>query len=155
MEKTLKTLQGNEGFTLVEVLVSAAIFAIGFLAIAQLQMTAIHGNRTARGTTEALSLMQSKIDSLRLLPINHPDLDDNNGGILGEPNDVTLTTDIGDPGAAHADPRVTAYGNVYQVFWNVAEDQPVAGLRTVRVIVAWSEGNDRRVFTDIVRSSVF
>lgn len=150
----LRSLKSESGFTLVEVLISAAIFAIGFLAIAQLQMMSIHGNRTARGTTEANSLLQEKVDVLRMLPIGHADLVQSNDGDLGEPNNITLLSVVGEVGSAYADPQVEVYGNVYRVFWNVA--RPENGVRNVRVVVAWNEkNNNRRIFTDFVRSSQF
>ncbi|OQX13983.1 MAG: hypothetical protein BWK76_15370 [Desulfobulbaceae bacterium A2] len=51
-------LSRQEGFSLVEVMVALAIFAIGLLSIAAMQVTAIRGNSSARRLSEATSLLQ-------------------------------------------------------------------------------------------------
>jgi type IV pilus assembly protein PilV len=156
----------EKGFSLIEVLMAITIFAIGFLAMAAMQTSALKGNNTARGTTEAAGLLQAKVEELRMAPYEHAFLDDSNtipaDGILGEANNITFNTAVVPPDPANGPGQVTngdlvtVYGNVYQVFWNVAEDWPVDGLKTVRVIVAWNErGIPRRIFSDFIRSPQF
>ena len=55
----------NQGFTLVEVLVAMAVFAIGILAIYAMQINAINGNAGARKRTEALSWAANQMEILR------------------------------------------------------------------------------------------
>jgi type IV pilus modification protein PilV len=56
---------GERGFTLVEVLVAMAVFAIGILAIYAMQINAINGNAGARKRTEALSWAANQMEILK------------------------------------------------------------------------------------------
>jgi len=69
-----KIKKNNRGFTLIEVLIGMVIFTIGILAVATLQASSTKSNSSARRITEALSLAESKIEDLMLLPYDHADL---------------------------------------------------------------------------------
>ena len=56
---------GNAGFSLIEVLVSLAILAVGLLGLALLQITAIKGNATASKSTVATELAQDRLEKFR------------------------------------------------------------------------------------------
>lgn len=64
----------EDGFSLLEVLVAMAIFAIGILAVYSMQFTAIRGNATARGVTETITLASGKVEELMALSYDHSDL---------------------------------------------------------------------------------
>ncbi len=66
--------QAEAGFSLLEVLVAMAIFAIGILAVYSMQFTAIRGNATARGVTENITLASGKVEELMALAYDHSDL---------------------------------------------------------------------------------
>jgi len=57
----------NKGFSLIEVLVGLVILAIGLLAIAGMQITAIKGNYFSKSLTEATVLAQDKMEELKNL----------------------------------------------------------------------------------------
>lgn len=102
------------GFTLIEVLVALAIFAIGFLAIASLQATYIGDNASARLQTEATSMAVQVIEQLRILPFDHADMD---------------------PAAnPHQPPAGSTAG--YNVRWVVADNSPVNNTKTVYITVS-------------------
>lgn len=63
------------GFTLVEVLIALTIFAIGLLALAGMQVTAIRGNSTSQSLTSATSLAEGTMEWLQSLPANDPMFD--------------------------------------------------------------------------------
>jgi prepilin-type N-terminal cleavage/methylation domain-containing protein len=54
----------NQGFSLIEVLIALAIFSIGILAIASMQITATTGNAKARFTTEASTHAEEQLERL-------------------------------------------------------------------------------------------
>jgi type IV pilus modification protein PilV len=54
----------DNGFTLIEVLIAMAIFAIGILAITGMQVTSILENHSARLRTEAISYASKHMDEL-------------------------------------------------------------------------------------------
>lgn len=75
----------DSGFTLVEVLVSSAVFITGVVALAQLFVVATVANRAARSTTSTMVLAQQKMEQLRGLTWGYD--------VLGLPLTDT-TTDI-------------------------------------------------------------
>ncbi len=56
------------GFTLIEVLIAMAIFAIGILAVTSMQIRSINQNSTARLQTEATTLAVEWMEQLLALP---------------------------------------------------------------------------------------
>lgn len=69
---------GAEGFTLIEVLIAMAIFAIGILAVTTMQMRSINQNASARIQTEATNLAADWMEQLLALPYDDPWLDEAN-----------------------------------------------------------------------------
>ena len=99
------------GFTLIEVVIAMAIFAIGFLAIANMQIGSINRNASARWATEAGHWAQDQAERLMNL----------------EYNDANLALGNHPPA-----PRVE--GGVYRITWNV-QDNAGAVARTKLVTV--------------------
>ena len=65
------------GFTIIEVLIAIAIFAIGMLAIASMQIGATQGTTTARINTELSTFASDQMERLASLPFDHDDLEAN------------------------------------------------------------------------------
>ena len=66
----------NRGFTFIEVLVALAIFSIGILAVASMQIQSVNLNAKARVQTEATTLAVERLERLKMLPYDHADLDE-------------------------------------------------------------------------------
>lgn len=113
-----------KGFTLIEVLIVLAIFSIGILAVAAMQMTSTKGNASARRMTEATALAENQIENLMQLSYDHADLNPANN-----------------PHESTQDP--------YTINWNATEvDLDADGTndsKTVDVTVNWNYGRDRSV----------
>jgi type IV pilus assembly protein PilV len=141
---------GEQGFTLVEVIVALAILAFGLLAIATMQATAIKGNSQAMGLTEAATFAQDRLERLMSLPYTDSALNDtDNDGTAG----LDDTVDTG--GTLTADQSWTEPGNTYTVYWNVAVNQPVQNVKTVHMIVRWTDRGLRRSATfEFMKSEV-
>ncbi len=120
----LKMQIGIKGFTLIEVLIVLAIFSIGILAVAAMQMTSTKGNASARRITEATALAENQIENLMQVSYDHADLNPANN------------------------PHESTQGP-YTVNWNATEiDLDADGTndsKTVSVAVNWSYGGDRNV----------
>jgi prepilin-type N-terminal cleavage/methylation domain-containing protein len=144
---TMKKLQqpkGSRGFTLIELMISVCIMAIAFAGLATMQIACINGNAIASNLTTAITLAQDTMEELMGLDYNDTDLVDNNAG-----NNDYLSTAILDFNGAgaplekdddHREENIDAEGNaggIYTRTWNVADDQPVSGRKTVVIHVLW------------------
>jgi len=144
----------NEGFTILEVLIAITILAFGLLAIATMQNSSIKGNAHAIGITEGITLAQGKAEELTRLAYDDGPLEDrtDDGGRVtdqdanqnGEDDDDDGSVVVDDipnfgldqtGGAADWDDNV----GIYKIYWNVAVNQPLNNVKTIRVIVEWPE----------------
>jgi type IV pilus modification protein PilV len=100
----------NQGYTLIEVLIAMAIFAVGFLALATLQIKSIKQNASAKMYTEATSVAVESLERLISLPFDHSDLNQGN-------NPHSMTT------------------GGYTIEWNVQDDIPVTATKTIVINV--------------------
>jgi type IV pilus assembly protein PilV len=114
----------QEGFTLIEVLIAMAIFAVGILALAGLQVTYIGGNASAQMQTEATALGAQVIEHLKSLPFDAAELDS----------------------AANPHQPPAGGSGPYDVRWTVADNTPVNNAKTIAVTVTpINRVNGRRV----------
>jgi type IV pilus assembly protein PilV len=102
----------QKGFSLIEILISMTIFAIGVLALAEMQITAIRGNAFSSTTTDGTTLAQDRIEQLMNLPYDDANLNAGNHGPVTQ--------------------------GVYNVSWDVANNSPVTNTKTVNVSVTWT-----------------
>ena len=65
-----------QGFTLIEVLIAMAIFAIGIMAVTTMQIRSINQNASARMQTEATTLAVDWMERLLSLPYENAWLDE-------------------------------------------------------------------------------
>jgi len=144
----------QKGFTLIEVLVAMVIFAIGVLAVINMQFVSTHTNLKSRHITEGVVVAQSKIEEMRGWGYNDAKLNDSNG-------DATLTTAQGS-GAAGVDIETELQTTdawdfddpFFKVGWNVMNDTPFTNTKTVRVIVKWTEKSIKQsFFMDMVKTN--
>ena len=70
----------QRGFTLIEVLVSLIILAIGLLAIAGMQVTSTRSNFSSKNLTQGTYVAQDGLEFLKNLPFNSPQLQAGNYG---------------------------------------------------------------------------
>ena len=146
-----KKRDNEKGFTLLEVIVTITILTIGLLALASMQVSAIKGNTLALGFTEATSWASDQIEKLMILPYDHADLGDTDGDGTDEDNDGDGVDDDGgnfgleDATAATADHPPVTRGR-YTIYWNIAVDIEADDIKTVNVIVTWTDhGIQKRI----------
>ena len=77
-ETQMDKLKKENGFTLIEVLIALTIFAVGLLAVAALQTSAIKMNSTSNKLTNLSTLAKDQIEKLSALPYADPALNAGN-----------------------------------------------------------------------------
>ncbi len=156
------------GFTLMEILIAIAILAFGLLAVATMQAWSIKGNSQAIGITEGITLAQDKIEEFISLDYNHTDLSDtdNDGttqdtapddGVDDDGGNFGLDDTVDGGGNVIADgSELKVHGTRYDLYWNVAVDEPINNIKTIRVIVEWPDRlATKRVTVDFMKADIF
>lgn len=161
-----RIISNEKGFTLIEVLIAITVFAIGILGVAAMQLSSVKGNSSALDLTEAVNVAQDQMETLLALDYDDPDLNDDDGvnaadgdGTNEDLNDDNLDDNGGNFGL---DDVVNPDGlgqyrgptNVlYNIFWNIAVDEPFDEAKRVRLIVQWQEdgGRARQIVLDSVK----
>ena len=111
--KATQPLGPNNGFTLIEVMLTLVILSIGILAMARLQIAAIRGNALSQRMTTAASVAEGKIEQLKNAPF----------------------ADI----QAESPTQVTASNLNFTREVTVTNNSPMANTKTVSVIVTWKD----------------
>jgi type IV pilus assembly protein PilV len=101
----------EEGFTLIEVLIALTIFAVGMMAIATMQLSAISVNARAHRLTQRTTYAQDKIEELVALPY----------------------TDTGDLANGFHPGGTTPDG--FAVSWTITNNNPVPNVKSIAVTV--------------------
>jgi len=106
----METLKKEDGYTLIEVLISLTIFAVGMLAVASMQTAATRMNSTAGKLTNLSTWGMDKIEELSALSYSDPLLDS-----AGNPHQEIL-------------------GN-YIISWTIIDDNPITNTKNITVTV--------------------
>jgi type IV pilus modification protein PilV len=129
--RTTKKIHNQHGFTIMEILIAMAIFGIGILGVAKMQISAITGNTSARIHSEASAIAQEQIESLMALSY----------------------TDIGDTGAACTIDYVNPVNvNGYEVNCAVLQETDINGdgnndIKFIQIVVNDPRGKQRSDIT--------
>ena len=138
----IKGYRHNGGFTLIEVLIAIAVFAVGMLAVGSMQISAVNNNFAARMRTEATILASEKMEELMSL----------------EDYDDPLLSDV-----THNWPDPVDPDAIYCMEWEVDEDYPLTSTKTITLSVRWTENElgctnfdtkEHRVDIDFIRANL-
>jgi type IV pilus assembly protein PilV len=117
-----KKLKQQGGFTLIEVLIALTIFAVGLLAIAAMQTSAIRMNSTAGHLTDLSTWGMDQLEQLMSLPYSDPWLDP-----AGNP-----PGGVDSAGNPHL---VTTPDNRYQVQWTITDNYLTTNAKLIQLTV--------------------
>jgi prepilin-type N-terminal cleavage/methylation domain-containing protein len=121
-----RVLALDDGFTLVETMLTLVILSVGLTALAALQITAIKANASSKRLTAATLVAEAALEQLKDAP-------------YANVQSASATT-------------VTAGNMQFTRQVTVTANNPVANAKTVLVAVRWSEGSQTRTvpFTTII-----
>jgi len=120
------------GFTLIEIIMSIALIAIGILGFSLNSIGIIQGNFISGNYTVATNLAQDKMEDLL------------NSGIA-LPTCPTATTAGCFDGPLNSQGTTDPAGAIYNRSWVVTVDSPESGLSTIDVTVSWQDYLNRTV----------
>jgi type IV pilus assembly protein PilV len=143
----MDSIKKDNGFSLLEVLITIAILAVGLLAVAGMQVHTMEGNDFSQDMTEAIILAQDTAENLAILDFNNPALADTDGGANwnAATNDFNFRSDLAnvdhlDPGSPYNINEVQ-----YNVGWYVQANAPVQNVTTVALVITWTAQIPRQV----------
>jgi prepilin-type N-terminal cleavage/methylation domain-containing protein len=127
------------GFTLLEIAIALAVFAVGMLALAAMQLHAMRSGSSGRHATQAAAIAQSQMEQLQRLRWTNLAT---TGGTFTAPVTVSHTVQ-GD---------VDQVEMAYAVDFRIADVEP-GWTRSIDVRVTWDEPNrpNRRVVLSSLR----
>jgi type IV pilus assembly protein PilV len=108
----------EDGFTLIELMITLVILSIGLVALAGLQVSAIKGNTFSKRMTAAVSIANQKLEQIK---------DTAYANILSE-----------------ASTQITQSDMTFTRQVTVTNNTPLANTKTVNVTVTWSDGSTTR-----------
>ena len=133
--------RGRGGFGLLELLIAMTILAIGMLGIMKLQMHTGLGNTSSRYNSAGVNLARSKMEELKRIGAYSLQ-----GGAIAALADTSTVNDLGNWTSPdftegpmnESEDSSDPLGKIFTRSWNVVQDYPIAGFKTIRVRVSWT-----------------
>ena len=133
----------NQGFTIMEVLIGLAIFSIGILGVAAMQISATNGNSSAGRITSNMTWAFDRVEELMALPYTDAALSAGNHSVAAG-NLTTVSDGIDNDSDGEID-EAGETGNI-SIQWTVTDDMPMNRTKTVQITVTRTgPGNPKTV----------
>ena len=133
---------GQSGFTLIEVLMAMAIFAIGILGVAAMQLSSVKGNTSAGNLTANTFVGEDRVENIMSVGYN-------NAASLGAGTHTPLQAADGVDNNSDGQTDEAGETGSIVVSYTVADDTPVLRTKTVTYTVTRTQGIGRKTTTFI------
>jgi len=134
----------SKGFTLIEVLIGLAIFSIGILGVAAMQISATNGNSSAGRITSNMTWALDCVEELMALPYTHAALNVGNHSVTA--GNLTTDSDGIDNDSDGEIDEVGETGNI-SMQWTVTDDMPMNRTKTIQITVTRTGPGGSRTVT--------
>ena len=128
-------ITGQQGYTLLEVLFSILIIVAVLLGLSGMTVMVMQSNSTNDFTDIAVDLAQDKLEQLKNALFTSTLVADVNSG-----NNSDLESTANFDYQENGIDELGRPGGVFARTWNIADNVPKAGMKTVVVIVTWVDG---------------
>ncbi len=118
------------GFTLIEVLVALLVFTIAAIALTQLISMSLVESRASQQSVTGMYLAHQKVEELRNTPYD----------------EIVSGRDTDDQGFAVGLGADGLPGGVFFRSWDVVDNEPMNGTKTITITVDWEEGNRENTY---------
>ena len=145
MKQTLK----SDGFTLIEILIAMAIFAIGILAVLSMQVSSVNTNATAKKVTDNYTWAAQQVEEFMALPFTDPVLNDTGGNFFSPGQDVDGIDNDAD--GQIDEPGETGYATIA---WRVQENPPENGFQSKNITIRMTSvgrGGAKTIHLDFIK----
>jgi len=145
MKKTRK----NDGFTLIEILIAMAVFAIGILAVLSMQISSVNTNATAKKVTDNYTWAAQRVEEFMALPFTDPLLNDTGSNFFSPGQDVDGIDN-------NADGQIDESGEdgYATIAWRVQENPPTNGFRSKNITIRMTSsgrGSPKTIHLDFLK----
>ena len=138
LEKALNSTW-SKGFTLMEVLIGLAIFSIGILGVAAMQISATNGNSLAGRITSNMTWAFDRVEELMALPYT-------DAALSAGDHSVTAGSDGIDNNSDGEIDEAGETGNI-SMQWTVTDDMPMNRTKTIQITVTRTGPGGSRTVT--------
>ena len=148
MKQTLK----SDGFTLIEILIAMAIFAIGILAVLSMQISSVNTNATAKKVTDNYTWAAQQGEEFMALPFTDPVLNDTGGNFFTPSQDVDGIDNDAD--GQIDEPGETGYATIA---WRVQENPPENGFQSKNITIRMTSvgrGGAKTIHLDFLKLDI-
>jgi len=140
----LRTRRIAQGFTLIEIVIASAILAVGLIALAGMQLSALRGGKQSRHTTEAAAAARSQLEQFDRMPWLS----------LNPTGGWVAPVAVNNPGNTVQQGAAVLVEEPYNLQWRIT-DVVVGFTRNIDVQVTWTDNTNGQLKTLVLSTTKY